>query len=140
MKFLHEECSILVPTANAQQQYPFVNGSGLVGVKTDDYGVIYYEGNLNGCSNLNTIDDRVIVAAGRLMTKYPTVARTGHLADEMDELYDIVGTVNLVGGKLTLNVTDREKLDAWFQTGQTQQVQNERVSEQADYGQQMTPR
>lgn len=129
MQYRHNSCQILVPSAGGKNKhpYPFVAGSGIVGLKGEDYGLVYYEGNLNNASNLNTIDERIIVAAGRLMTKYPTVAFTSHLADDMDSLYEVVGEVTLTNGKLTLNVTDRNKLDQWFSAA----VQKNAVEEPA---------
>lgn len=36
---------------------------------------IWFEGNLNGAENLNTYFEKILCAAGRLVTNYPTIAR-----------------------------------------------------------------
>jgi hypothetical protein len=53
-------------------------GSGIVArIMPDGQSVsIYYEGNLYGSCNLNTLEEKEHCAAGRLTAKYPTVART----------------------------------------------------------------
>jgi hypothetical protein len=52
-------------------------GSAVVAMLADDFDhlVIYYEGNLYGAENLRTWEQRLECAAGRLVAKYPTVAR-----------------------------------------------------------------
>ena len=48
--------------------------SGIVGSLGPLGLTIYYEGNLNGASNLMTYEERVVSAAGRMFTGYPTSA------------------------------------------------------------------
>lgn len=49
-------------------------GSGVVGIPRDGGVLIFYEGNLHGASNLHDWRERVLCAAGRLFSHYPTVA------------------------------------------------------------------
>lgn len=51
-------------------------GSGIVGTTDGERTTIDYEGNLYGAQNIVTWADRVMIAAGRHSTRYPTVARS----------------------------------------------------------------
>jgi hypothetical protein len=62
-------------------------GSGIVGgTPANGYVVIDYEGNLHGAVNLVTWRDRVEIAAGRHVERYPTVARA---AAKEEQLVDV---------------------------------------------------
>lgn len=50
-------------------------GSGIVGTPDGARVVIDYEGNRYGASNIVTFADRVMIAAGRHESGYPTIAR-----------------------------------------------------------------
>lgn len=49
--------------------------SGIVGTPEGDRVVIDFEGNRFGASNIVTFADRVMIAAGRHESRYPTIAR-----------------------------------------------------------------
>lgn len=66
--------SIYVPVVGARLCAHIAPRSGVVGVRDGDGLFVYYEGNLNGASNLNTFEERVSCAAGRMFTNYPTTA------------------------------------------------------------------
>lgn len=68
--------------------------SGIVGrILTETTGIqgmnTYYEGNLYDAVNLRTLSEREHCAADRLVTKYPTVARTFIPKKELFELFEI---------------------------------------------------
>lgn len=75
---------IYVPVS-AELQAAIEPKSGIVGINKNDGNVlIYYEGNLHGASNLETYEERVKCAAGRMFTRYPTSAmRNANEADLM---------------------------------------------------------
>lgn len=68
---------IFVASANSILEHLSVApGSGIVGSPSarDDILVVHYEGNLHGASNLHHWRERVVCAAGRHATGYPTSA------------------------------------------------------------------
>lgn len=72
------------------QQLGIAEDSGIVGRPCKDHFMIYYEGNLNGACNLNTLEEKEQCAAGRLQTKYPTCAFTSlDSVEKVLELFDV---------------------------------------------------
>jgi hypothetical protein len=63
--------------------------SGIVGQYQDDYMAVYYEGNLHGACNLNTLEEKERCAANRLKHRYPTVARTWLPIETTQAVFDI---------------------------------------------------
>jgi hypothetical protein len=66
---------ILKPKAGTWADQQIAKGSGIVGVVNGEYVHVSYEGNLYRCENLEKWEQRVMHAADRLATGYPTVAR-----------------------------------------------------------------
>lgn len=68
--------SLYVPNIDSGVNHLIDPRSGIVGVPTvEGHVLIYYEGNRFGYANVRTWADRVLVAAGRCIERYPTVAR-----------------------------------------------------------------
>lgn len=86
--------------------------SGIVGeaVKDTDLVKIYFEGNLNNASNLNTYLDRVIVATGRLASNYPTVA----FSVVKKESLHLVGHIDTDDYSLTLIKSKQMALNSYI--------------------------
>jgi len=90
---------ILVPKIGTAD-YGIAQGSGVVAKiwtnVTSDLTLVnvHYEGNLYGASNLVDYDSRVIVAANRLRSNAPTIARLMLRLEEVDENFDTVGFVH----------------------------------------------
>lgn len=85
-------------------------GSAIVGdptALTEGRVCIYYEGNVYNAENMRYFSERLLHAAGRLTTKYPTVAQAFISLDELDE----VGVYN-TDAKQAL-ISDPETLRAW---------------------------
>lgn len=82
-------------------------GSGIVGSDSDDRElvVIDFEGNIYGAENLRTYEQRVMHAAGRQVTKYPTVARKHLSRAGVERDFEIVGTLDYE--RLSLNLITR---------------------------------
>lgn len=83
-------------------------GSGIVagdlpGVPS--HTVLYFEGNLMGAENLKTWAERVVVAAGRLHQRYPTVARKGMPVEEAQANLVRVGHVDPDTWEVTVDAT-----------------------------------
>lgn len=94
--------TVLVPKPGSMAEKIIDRGSGIVTrplpegrFPTEDGAerMVYFEGNRIGAENLRTFKDRLICAAGRLHTKYPTVARGVFPASEFEE----VGTLVVAG-------------------------------------------
>jgi hypothetical protein len=120
----HATLSVLVPKKDSAPHAVIKPKSAVVGVVHSAQNEncvmldVYYEGNLYGAVNLVEYDDRLQCAAGRLLTRYPTVARGFWLVD----MFDIVGRVSYTydsAHKLwrrgDLVISDRKALDAWLQ-------------------------
>lgn len=74
---------------------------------------VYYEGNRYGMSNIRTFEDRVFQAAGRLVQRYPTIARGVYPR----AWFTPVGTFafNADWSDRRLDITDHATLDLWVQ-------------------------
>lgn len=85
-------------------------GSAIVGREiADDQIWLRYEGNLYGASNLVNFEDRLSVAAGRLVDRYPTVAQMVVMADHVVE----VGSFEY-RREGSLVITNRARLAEWL--------------------------
>lgn len=71
---------------------------------------IYYEGNLYGACNLNTPEEKLAAAWGRMWTRYPTVAMGIVPNDSIIH----VGTYNPATRELT--ILNQSAYDRWMST------------------------
>jgi len=73
-------------------------GSGIVGIPYEggESGdlLLYFEGNLHNAINQQRLEDRIVNAAGRLFTRYPTVAMRMVTKQEADRGLVQVGTID----------------------------------------------
>lgn len=68
--------SVYIPVPLSFADEEIKKGSAIVGFGTDlDTVDIYYEGNIYDIDNLRQFEERLLIASGRLESKYPTVAR-----------------------------------------------------------------
>jgi hypothetical protein len=94
------------------------SGSGIVGrPNAEDPRIIVmdYEGNLYGAENLREYGQRVMHAADRSVTHYPTVARRALSLERVAEAFVLIGTYDYHEDRL--DVTDAEaqgQLDRWL--------------------------
>jgi hypothetical protein len=108
--------TLLTPKAGATNEYiaGIKAGSALAAVPLSDNMVaLYYEGNTNDACNLHDMQERIYCAAGRALTKYPTIAVNYMPESAIAELFDVVGSVDVVGERMQINVTNKPLLDAW---------------------------
>lgn len=103
---------ILVPKDNFED-YGIARGSAIIAIEAlnehPQSGIhkIYYEGNINGASNLEDFSDKCYLAASRGALKYPTVAFTvRNIAD-----FEVVGHYDYENKKV--NITNNQLLDEW---------------------------
>lgn len=78
--------TIYVPSPGGRVSQYVAPGSGIVGVadeKRPDRVRIWYEGNLYDAENMRTYKDRLMHAADRAATNYPTVARATVPKDDL---------------------------------------------------------
>jgi len=89
-----------------------VRGAGIVGRANEPAPgpqvEIYYEGNLHGAVNLKDWESRVVVAAGRLAVRYPTIAR----AVVPEHALRVVGTFDTESWSIQA-VTDAAAVQQW---------------------------
>jgi hypothetical protein len=91
---------VFVPIDGHPIRTMIVAGSGIVGGPDfrGEYLAVDYEGNLYGARNIVTYADRVNHAHGRMVDRYPTIARTLVEPEAMTK----VGTYDPVTGVVTL--------------------------------------
>jgi len=74
----HTKATIYILDEEAVPHLGIAPGSGIVGIAYDEISpgavLLYYEGNLYDAQNQREHEERIINAAGRLFTRYPTVA------------------------------------------------------------------
>lgn len=94
------------PEWEAEVSLSIAPRSGIVGYECEPGKLLlYYEGNLYGASNLKRWEERVHQAYGRLVQRYPTVAK---MVDEAHK-YQCVGTIT----DGVVRVVDHAALDRW---------------------------
>jgi hypothetical protein len=87
---------VIVPK-KMKEERGIVKGSAIVCEQNPNkHGLfkIYYEGNLNGASNLETFEEKLLIASGRLVASYPTIAFDWIKEDELFEKFTVVGQYN----------------------------------------------
>lgn len=101
--------NVYTPTPGSLSCASIHEGSGIVGTPLGGSGrvLIDFEGNLYGAENMRTYEERLLHAADRHRTRYPTMAR---MAVRVAELH-LVGTYDT--DTRTLLVTDEAALAAW---------------------------
>ena len=114
--------NIYVPRPDSAAERTVARGSALVGrhdsvrrVAVDGHEdvmqEVHYEGNVYGAENLRSFEERVAVAAGRLVANYPTVAR-GWFSDR--DLI-LVGAYNPEQDEVDIHAA--EDLARWLESG-----------------------
>jgi hypothetical protein len=107
--------TILVPI-NSNEANGITGGSGIV-ASSDDFLnqdkkmiKVYYEGNKNQACNLNTLYDRVLVAAGRMHVRYPTIAFS--VVNKED--FMAVGIFVYDGFEMRINDSNLKVVNSWL--------------------------
>lgn len=101
-------CTIFVPlndTAAAKQIAP---KSAIVAAEGVDAPIFHFEGNVYNSVNMQRFIERLISAAGRLSTNYPTAAKASFSPSDMKA----VGTFNMEFNCIT-SLIDAPALEAW---------------------------
>ena len=84
--------TVIVPRPGSHLDRTMIPGSGIVALPLDagrPWPIIYYETNLMGASNLNTLSERVQCAFTRAAYKYPTSAMRAILTDEVVDIIPV---------------------------------------------------
>ena len=85
------EFLILIPKTNLHN---IAAGSGVVAKPFGPDFQIDYEGNLYGASNVTTLEQKLLHAAGRSAENYPTIARLWATKENMLENFEIAGVLD----------------------------------------------
>lgn len=105
---------VLVPRPGTRAAKVILPKSGIVARLTHGETKIltYFEGNKYGSAGLDSFDNRVLTAAGRLLQTYPTVAKG--LFDAGD--FEVIGVLHCTSDLhvRTLVIDDQEGLDEWL--------------------------
>ena len=111
------ELVILVPKHGSRPEMVIDKASGVVADESatfdpPDHVMVYFEGNRYGASNMNRYEEKLLHAAGRLSSKYPTVARAVFRWDE----FDIVGRFMFSPDWRVhrVEITDSEAVSRWL--------------------------
>lgn len=100
--------NVYVPKPGARSLNDVRPGSGMVGSPHPNGRVtVDFEGNLYGAENLRTYEERLLHAADRHRTSYPTIARRYIPEDDLI----LVGTYDT--DTKALDVVDEEALRGW---------------------------
>lgn len=103
--------AIYVPTHDSHLRKTIVAGSAIVGSPAeDDRIMIDYEGNIYNSSNMVSFDNKLLIAAGRHIDHYPTVARSWVKGSELIP----VGTYDYDTHQI--EVFDIAALGEWYNT------------------------
>jgi hypothetical protein len=80
--------NVYVPVEGSRAASSILKGSAVVsdGVEREGRIHAWYEGNAYGAENLEDLYGRTVVAAGRLKTDYPTVAKAFYHTEELREV------------------------------------------------------
>lgn len=91
---LPKEATIYIPRGR-DHLFGIDAGSGIVGSRTanGEIVVLYYEGNRYGAVNLFKFEERIVCAAGRLFTRYPTIAMIGLSSEDVQKHFMPVGRI-----------------------------------------------
>ena len=108
---------VLVPRPHTNAAAAIDRGSGIVANAhaaewaAEAFFDVYYEGNRYGAVNLTRFEDKVECAAGRLSTRYPTIARGTFPREE----FRVVGyfSYDAAEGEHQLRIVDEATLRAW---------------------------
>ncbi len=75
---------VFIPAEGSLSLTGIAPGSAIVGTPNDGGRItVYYEGNLYGAENLKTYEEKLLHAADRLRTRYPTVAMRSVTPDQL---------------------------------------------------------
>lgn len=89
------EAIVYIPSDLDGWRLHIAPGSGIVGTPLGKDGVmLYFEGNVYNATNLRTVEERIVCAAGRLFTRYPTAARHYLSIEEVERELIAVGTID----------------------------------------------
>lgn len=108
---------ILVPKLTSPYAKTIDPRSAIVGrAGHHGYWIIDYEGNRSGAANLKLFDERLLHAAGRGATRYPTTARLYIRVGELESHFDVVGSYNYETKHW--EIRDPQKFNLWMGGGQ----------------------
>src|SRR5690554_2428478 len=97
----HEnECLVVIPKKLTHPR--IASGSGIVAtvLKCGQLVRLYFEGNIYGACNLHSFQERITLAAYRLLQRSPTVAFEVIPAFEFAENFEVVGYASSEGTQL----------------------------------------
>lgn len=92
MKLSNQKPYLVILPKTERAASNFKVGSAIVGEKEDSHYILHYEGNIYGAGNLETFAGKLICAAGRKATNYPTLALLAVTEAELASEYLIAGT------------------------------------------------
>lgn len=108
---------IVIPKIGTWYRDIIARGSGIVMIDNPhmDLSIIYYEGNIYDAVNLTKLEDRIVCAAGRAHTRYPTSAMMGVTTDQLDD-FETVGQCDPENGySVSLDPEKEAIIKEWTQ-------------------------
>lgn len=111
--FRDELLRVYVPTLTASIRKMIVPGSAIVsrGRVEDARILVYFEGNIYNSASMRKYSERVLHAAGRLVTRYPTIALAAVPPGDLIQ----VGTYSTIPPRLAID--DYLTLEGWLTCG-----------------------
>jgi hypothetical protein len=105
------QLSVLIPRKG--NTFNIDGGSGIVSISDGDTHHVYFEGNRYGAVNLESIQDRIQIAAGRLICRYPTTARIFLDGCALDEHFQIVGNYTYSNKRMSISPESIRDFENW---------------------------
>lgn len=111
MRYASNQLPIFVPKQSEHGNTSLLPGTAIVGIEVlnEEQGVIrgYFEGNKYGASNIESFEDKCLIAAGRGIQRYPTTAWDVFEIAELEK----VGTYDY--DNFRANITNKEAVVEW---------------------------
>lgn len=110
----HQTANIVVPV-NLDNAFGIKQNSAILVTQKpnqDGFHTMYYEGNLHGAVNLETFEEKLMVAAGRMRDNYPTIARECPSVELVDKMFIKVGEYDM--SNWTPSISEPTLLNAWL--------------------------
>lgn len=96
-----------------EHQSHIEDGSAIVMQERGEFTNIYYEGNQYGATNMETINGRLQIAASRLLTSAPTVAKMSLTTEMANTLFQKIGQYQYSSNTLNVDSTCLVDIDRW---------------------------
>lgn len=113
-----QDFSVLLDVVIPRKEHPshIEDGSAIVMQEEGEFTYIYYEGNQYGATNMESVNGRLQVAAGRLLTSAPTVAKMVLTNETASTLFQKIGKYQYSSNSLNVAPNCFVDFDLWVRS------------------------